>query len=160
MNDLRRRLLFLPVQASTFAKPVDYLHYFVITVTMLISVAVGVLAFAFFFKYRERKPGVSTPLVIPSVKFEIVIIGVPLFFFFLWFVQGYKDYISYVSPPQNTMDVYVMGKKWMWKFAYPDGPTPVGTLNVPANHPARRWMPSPAVIRSFFVPDFSSTQDV
>src|SRR5260370_38372813 len=101
MNDLRRRLLFLPVQASTFAKPVDYLHYFVITVTMLISVAVGVLAFAFFCKYRERKPGDSTPLVIPSVKFELVIIGAPLIFFLMWFAPGDRDPLRYDSLPPN-----------------------------------------------------------
>ena len=93
MNDLMRRMLWLPEQASTFAPPVDHLHYFVITVTMLVSVAVGLLAFAFFFKYRERRPNQSTPMVIPSIRFEIVVIGVPLFFFLLWFVQGYKDYI-------------------------------------------------------------------
>ncbi|HET6284312.1 MAG TPA: cytochrome c oxidase subunit II, partial [Polyangia bacterium] len=81
MNDLMRRMLWLPEQASTFAKPVDYLHYFVITVTMIVSVAVGLLAFFFFFKYRERRKRQSTPMVIPSVKFEVVVIGVPLFFF-------------------------------------------------------------------------------
>jgi cytochrome c oxidase subunit 2 len=160
MNDLMRRLLFLPVQASTFAKPVDYLHYFVIIVTMIVSVAVGLMAFGFFFKYRERRPGQSTPRVIPSVRFEIAIIGVPLAFFFLWFVQGYKDYIWYVSPPQNTMDVYVMGKKWMWKFAYPDGPNAIGTLHVPVNRPVRLLMTSRDVIHSFFVPDFRIKQDV
>ena len=39
MNDLMRRLLWLPEQASTFAPKVDYLHYFVITVTMIASIA-------------------------------------------------------------------------------------------------------------------------
>jgi cytochrome c oxidase subunit 2 len=160
MNDLMRRLLFLPEQASTFAKPVDYLHYFVITVTMIISVAVGLVAFAFFFKYRQRRPGQSTPMVIPSIKFEIVVIGVPLFFFLLWFVQGYKDYIWYTTPPANAMDIYVMGKKWMWKFAYPDGPNAVGTIHVPANRPVRLLMTSRDVIHSFYVPDFRIKQDV
>jgi cytochrome c oxidase subunit 2 len=160
VNDLMRRMLFLPEQASTFAKPVDYLHYFVITVTMVVSVAVGLMAFAFFFKYRQRRPGQSTPLVIPSVKFEVVVIGVPLFFFLLWFVQGYKDYIWYASPPKNAMDIYVMGKKWMWKFAYPDGPNAIGTIHVPANRPVRMLMTSRDVIHSFYVPDFRIKQDV
>jgi cytochrome c oxidase subunit 2 len=153
-------MLFLPEQASTFARPVDYLHYFVITVTMVISVAVGLLAFAFFFKYRQRRQKQSTPLVLPSVKFEIVVIGVPLFFFLVWFVQGYKDYIWYTTPPKNTLDIYVMGKKWMWKFAYPDGPNAVGTIHVPANRPVRLLMTSRDVIHSFYVPDFRIKQDV
>jgi cytochrome c oxidase subunit 2 len=160
MNDLMRRMLFLPDQASTFALPVDKLHYFVITVTMVISVAVGLLAFAFFFRYRQRTALQSTPMVIPSVRFEIVVIGVPLFFFLLWFVQGYKDYIWYTTPPKDTTDIYVMGKKWMWKFAYPDGPNAIGTIHVPANRPVRLLMTSRDVIHSFYVPDFRIKQDV
>ena len=35
MNDLMRRMLWLPEQASTFAPDVDHLHYFVIIVTMM-----------------------------------------------------------------------------------------------------------------------------
>src|SRR5258708_7253437 len=106
MKDPLRRMLWLPGEGSPFAPSVGHRHYFGISVTMLVSVAVGLLAFAFFFKFRERRPNQSPPLVIPSIRFEIVVIGVPLFFFLLWFVQGYKDYIWYTSPPANAMDVY------------------------------------------------------
>jgi cytochrome c oxidase subunit 2 len=161
MNDFMRNLLWLPVQASTFAKSVDNLHYFVITVTMIASIATGLLAFFFFFKYRQRRSGQSTPNVIPSVRFEIAVIGLPLFFFLLWFVQGFKDYIWYTTPPKNTMDVYVMGKKWMWKFAYAGGgPNAIGTLHVPEGRPVRLLMTSRDVIHSFYVPDFRIKQDV
>ena len=160
MNDLMRRLLWLPDQASTFASKVDTLHYFVIAVTMIASTATGLMAFYFFFKYRERRRNQSTPLVIPSVKFEVLVIGVPLFFFLLWFVQGFRDYVWYTTPPKNTLDVYVMGKKWMWKFAYPDGPNGNAVLTVPANRPMRLLMTSRDVIHSFYVPDFRIKQDV
>src|SRR5206468_4050232 len=73
MHDLMRRLLWLPVQASTLSTRIDYLHYFVITVTMIASIATGLLAFVLLFKYRERRRAQSTPLVMPSVKFEIVV---------------------------------------------------------------------------------------
>jgi len=161
IEDLMRRLLWLPEARSTFAVPVDRLHFFVITVTMIASTLTGLLAFYFFFKYRERRPGQSTPLVIPSVKFEIMVISVPLFFFLLWFVQGYKDYVWYTTPPENAMDVYVMAKKWMWKFSYgAEGPNAIATLHVPANRPVRLLMTSRDVIHSFFVPDFRIKQDV
>ena len=62
------------------------------------------------------------------MKFEILVISVPLFFFLLWFVQGYKDYVWYTTPPENAMDVYVMAKKWMWKFSYgAEGPNAIAT---------------------------------
>ncbi len=161
LDDLMRRLLWLPDARSTFAVPVDRLHFFVITVTMIASTITGLLAFFFFFKYRERRPKQSTPVVVPSVKFELVVIGVPLFFFLLWFVQGFKDYVWYTTPPKNATDVYVMAKKWMWKFSYGgEGPNAIGTLHVPANRPVRLLMTSRDVIHSFFVPDFRIKQDV
>ena len=63
MNDIMRRLLWLPPQASTLAPKIDSLHYFVITVTMISSIATGLLAFFFFFKYRARRADQSTPMV-------------------------------------------------------------------------------------------------
>jgi cytochrome c oxidase subunit II len=159
MNEFMRTILWLPEQASTFARAVDELHYFVITVTMLSSLAVGLLAFGFFFKYRQRRARQSTPIVIPSIRFELAVVVVPLVFFLAWFVQGYRDYVWYTTPPKDTMDVYVMGKKWMWKFAYPDGPNAIGTLHVPANRPVRLLLTSRDVIHSFYVPDFRIKMD-
>jgi cytochrome c oxidase subunit II len=161
LDDIMRRLLWLPDQASVFAARVDHLHYFVITVTMIASTLTGLLTFAFFFKYRERRPEASTPIINPSVRFELGVIGVPLFFFLLWFVQGYRDYVWYTTPPANTTDIYVMAKKWMWKFAYGgEGPNAIGTLHVPADRPVRLLMTSRDVIHSFYVPDFRIKQDV
>jgi len=58
------------------------------------------------------------------------------------------------------MDVYVQGKKWMWKFAYPGGPNAVNVLRVPSGRPVRLLMTSRDVIHSFFVPEFRVKQDV
>jgi cytochrome c oxidase subunit 2 len=160
LNNLMREMLFLPEQASTFATKVDYLHYFVIIVTMVSSALVGLLAVGFFFKYRETKRNASTPIVNPSGKFEVVIISVPLIFFLSWVVIGFKDYLWFTSPPKNSTDVYVTAKKWMWHFAYPDGPNGNAVLTVPANRPMRLLMTSRDVIHSFYVPEFRIKTDV
>ena len=160
MNDFMRAVLFLPEQASTFAKKVDTLHYFIFIVTMVSSIGVGLLAFGFFFRYRQRHVRQSTPIVEPSVRFELTVIAVPMIFFLAWFVQGFRDFVWYTTPPKDTTDVYVMAKKWMWKFAYPDGPNAIGTLHVPADRPVRLLMTSRDVIHSFFVPDFRVKMDV
>jgi cytochrome c oxidase subunit 2 len=160
LNDLMRTLLFLPEQASTFATRVDRLHYFVVTVTMLSSTFVGLAAMYFFFRYRETKQAASTPVVTPSIRFEAMIIGVPLAFFLVWVWIGFKDYLWYTSPPKDSTDVYVTGKKWMWHFAYPDGPNGNAVLTVPAHRPIRLLMTSRDVIHSFYVPEFRIKQDV
>ncbi len=159
MNELMRRLLFLPEQASTFAQDVDNLHYFVITVTMVSSLAVGLTAIAFFWKYRRRRENEATPFVSPTPMFEVLAISVPLAFFLVWFAIGFRDFVKLSSPPAEAMDVYVMAKQWMWKFAYPEGPNAIGVLHVPANRPVRLLITSRDVNHSFFVPAFRVKMD-
>ncbi|RPH67294.1 MAG: cytochrome c oxidase subunit II [Myxococcaceae bacterium] len=159
MNEIMRRLLFLPEQASTFAHDVDNLHYFVITVTMVSSLAVGLTAIAFFWKYRRRHENQATPFVAPTALFEVLAISVPLFFFLVWFAIGFRDFVKLSSPPPEAMDVYVQGKQWMWKFAYPEGPNSIGVLHVPANRPVRLLITSRDVIHSVFIPAFRVKMD-
>src|SRR5207344_2386465 len=77
MNEIMRRLLFLPEQASTFAYDVDHLHYFVIIVTMVASFGVGITAVAFFWKYRRQREDQATPFISPTATFEVLAISVP-----------------------------------------------------------------------------------
>jgi cytochrome c oxidase subunit 2 len=161
MNELMRKLLFLPEQASTMAPRIDHLHYFVIITTMIVSFLIGAAAVGFYVKYRWKgRIGAKGEPVYTTVLGELLIIGVPAFFFLLWFMIGYRDFVRLETPPPDSMDVYVMGKQWMWKFAYPDGPNGVNVLRVPAHRPVRLLMTSRDVIHSFFVPSFRIKQDV
>ena len=161
MNELMRNLLFLPVQASTMAIRIDYLHYFVITTTMVVSTLIGVAALGFYVKYRWKgRIGAKGEPVYTTFVGEALIIGVPAFFFLLWFAIGYRDFVRLQTPPPNAQDVYVMGKQWMWKFAYPEGPNGTNVLRVPAHRPIRLLMTSRDVIHSFFVPAFRVKMDV
>lgn len=158
-SELMRNLLFLPEQASTFAERVDSLHYLVIITTMVASLLIGTTALIFFVLYRRRKPHEYTPHVDPDLKAEVLFVGVPTVFFLAFFAIGFRDFVWAQSPPANAMDVYVMGKQWMWKFSYPEGPNGVNTLHVPANRPVRLLLTSRDVLHSFYVPEFRIKQD-
>lgn len=160
MNELLRTLLFLPEQASSFAKQVDQLHYFVIITTLVTSTAVGMGAIFFFWRYRRRTPDQKTPHVEPTVPIELAFVSVPLVFFLWWFAMGFRDYITLTTPPRDATDVYVLAKQWMWQFSYPDGPNSIGTLRVPADRPIRLLLTSRDVIHSLYVPAFRIKQDV
>lgn len=161
MNELMRRLLFLPEQASVMSTRIDYLHYFVITTTMVVSALIGAAAIGFYIKYRWKgRIGAKGEPVYTTFLGETLIIGVPAFFFLLWFAIGYRDFVRIQTPPPDAMDVYVMGKQWMWKFAYPEGPNGVNVLRVPEGRPVRLLMTSRDVIHSFFVPAFRMKMDV
>ncbi len=159
MNDLLRRILFLPDQASTYAVGVDHLHYFIIITTVLASGLVGLAAYVMIIVYRRRSESQRTPVVRPTAVHEVLFVGVPLSFFLLWFYLGYPQYVRLQTPPRGAMDVYVQAKKWMWKFSYPGGPNSLDALRVPADRPVRLLITSRDVIHSFFVPAFRIKQD-
>ncbi len=159
MNELLRKMLFLPPQASEHARQVDHLHYFVIITTMIAAFGVFLTALVFLVKYRRRSPHDATPRVRPRWFHELFFIGVPLTFFLVWFAIGFPLFVNLQRPPKDAMDVYVQGKKWMWKFAYPDGPSAIDTLRVPAGRPVRLLITSRDVIHSFFVPALRVKQD-
>jgi cytochrome c oxidase subunit 2 len=160
MNDLLRGLLNLPRQASTYAASIDLLHYFVISATMLGAIFVFVLALYYLVRYRRRAHGETTVFEQTSVPLEIFIIGSLLALFLVFWVVGARQYNRVLSPPPNALPIYVTGKQWMWKFAYPDGRSSIDELTVPAHRPIKLVMTSRDVIHSFYVPDFRMKHDV
>jgi len=124
------------------------------------STAVGLTAVFFFVRYRRRSETQTTPHIEPKTWLEALFVTVPLIFFLAWFFLGYREFVRQTTPPIDSMDVYVMGKKWMWKFAYPEGPNAINVLRVPAGQNVRLLMTSRDVIHSFFVPEFRVKADV
>ena len=159
INEFLRNLLFLPQQASQWARELDYLHYFVFVTSMLggwVTLATG---FVFVLRFRRKHAEQSTPIVDPKPIHEVVFIGLPLVLFLAYFAIGYPQYVRLQTPPKGAMDVYVQGKKWMWKFAYPGGPNSTDVLRVPAGRPVRLLLTSRDVIHSFYVPALRMKQD-
>jgi cytochrome c oxidase subunit 2 len=159
MNDLMRRLLFLPEQGSQYATNIDYLHYFVIGVTFAASTVLGVLAVYFMVHYRRRRANQATPHIEAPAWMEMIIIGAPLALFLLWFRIGFAQFSELDKPPADAMDVYVMAKKWMWKFSYDKGPNGLSVMRVPAGRPVRLLITSRDVVHSFYVPGFRIKRD-
>ena len=160
MNELLRRLLMLPPQGSSVAAGIDHLHYFVILTTMAGWLGVTLVALVFIIKYRRRSRLQATPTVKATLGFELTVGGGLLALFLVWWFIGYREYVQLREPPDKAMEVYVVGKQWMWKFSYPDGRSSVSVLTVPAGQPVKLLMTSRDVIHSFFVPDFRVKQDV
>ena len=58
------------------------------------------------------------------------------------------------------MDVYVVGKQWMWKLQYPGGQREINELHVPTGRPVKLTLASEDVIHSFFIPALRIKHDV
>jgi cytochrome c oxidase subunit 2 len=168
MNELLRRLLVLPPQASTMARNIDFLHYFVIITTMLGAALVAALSLYYMVRYREsaHRGTNPTPDLRPhhslggvSLWFELSLFGGLLGLFVTWWIIGFAQYVRIAEPPPDSMTIYVVGKQWMWSFAYPHGGGSVGVLYVPVGRPVKLILTSRDVIHSFYVPDFRVKMD-
>jgi cytochrome c oxidase subunit 2 len=162
MNELFRRLLDLPEQASSVARGIDLLHYVVISTAILGATAITAIIGLLLLRFR-RRPG-GTPAALHRRRIPVwiegaVIAGLLSMFVAFWIV-GFRQYVHVRTPPRDAMDVYVVAKQWMWTFAYPDGNASEGDLYVPVGRPVRLLMTSRDVIHSFYVPAFRVKQDV
>ncbi len=63
-------------------------------------------------------------------------------------------------PPDDALEVYVVGKQWMWKLQHLEGRREINELHVPVGRPVKLTMTSEDVIHSFYVPAFRMKQDV
>lgn len=153
-------MFLFPPQASTNAPEVDALYLFLVALCGF--VALGVIAAIFFFaiRYRrtpDRQVGAniegSTPLEIAWTVIPFVI----LMFIFAW---GASLYFKLSRPPENAMEVFVVGRQWMWKIQHMEGRREINTLHVPVGRPVKLTMTSEDVIHAFYVPAFRVKADV
>jgi cytochrome c oxidase subunit 2 len=76
------------------------------------------------------------------------------------FVWGAKVFFELYRPPAGAMEVYVVGKQWMWKVQHMGGQSEINELHVPTGRPVKLIMGSEDVLHSYFIPAFRVKADV
>src|SRR5262249_2468424 len=75
------------------------------------------------------------------------------------FFWGASVFVSARTPPKGAIDVFVVGKQWMWKVQHLEGRREINELHVPTGQPVKLTLTSEDVIHSFYVPAFRIKQD-
>ena len=148
-----------PREASTIAPYTDALYFFLLLITVVGLILVGVLIIGFSVRYRAAKHPVAVQ-VEGSTLLEATWTIIPLALFLVCFVWGALLYFRIYTPPTNAMNVYVVGKQWMWKAEHPGGQHEINALHVPTGRPVQLTMISQDVFHSFSVPDFRVKREV
>ena len=148
-----------PEVASTIAASVDRLYFFLIGVTVLFSVSIFLCILYFAVKYR-RRPGRTAEQVSGGLGLEIAWTVVPFLITLVMFTWGSTLYIANSRVPDQAMDIYVVGRQWMWKIQHPSGRREINELHVPVGQAVKLTLASQDVIHSFFIPAFRVKQDV
>jgi cytochrome c oxidase subunit 2 len=150
----------IPPSAATNAPAVDALYYFqsFVTVVMTAVIFLGIIIFAV--KYRKRSDNETPPMIHGSTALEITWSIIPFLVMLVMFFWGAKIYFDNGKAPDNALDVFIVGKQWMWKVQYPGGQREINELHVPVNVPVKLTLASEDVIHSFFLPAFRLKRDV
>jgi cytochrome c oxidase subunit 2 len=148
-----------PREASTIAPYTDALYFFLVLITVVGLLLVGALVFGFAVRYRKERNPVATQ-VEGSTLLEATWTIIPLALFLIVFVWGALLYFRIYNPPANAMNIYVVGKQWMWKSEHPGGQHEINNLHVPAGVPIQLTMISQDVFHSFSIPDFRVKREV
>jgi len=154
-------LSLVPPRASTGAGQVDALYGYLLVVGIAMTVLIFVVVVFFALKYRRKSPDEPPPKPIHgSIPLELTWSVIPFLFMLVMFAWGTKLYFDNYTPPRDTLDIYVVGKQWMWKVQYPDGQREINELHVPTGRAVKITLASEDVIHSFFLPAFRLKHDV
>jgi cytochrome c oxidase subunit 2 len=148
-----------PPQASTLAPEVDNLYLGVLAITAAVALLVLVLVAYFAIKYRDHTgDGIGAP-VSGSVLLEIGWSLIPFFIFIGIFVWASIVFFHIVRAPDQTLEIYSTGKRWMWRFQHVDGQREINELHVPLGRPVRVVFTSEDVLHDLFIPAFRVKAD-
>jgi cytochrome c oxidase subunit 2 len=149
-----------PDAASTMATRVDALYFFLVGVAAFFSLLIAGLIVYYAVKFRRRSPESVGARISGGLVLEVTWSVIPLFIVLVMFVWGASVFFAMARPPDETLNIYVVGKQWMWKFQHLNGAREINELHVPTGRAVKLIMTSEDVIHDLFVPAFRVKADV
>jgi cytochrome c oxidase subunit 2 len=153
-------LPLLPQEASTVAHDVDAYFYFLVSVSAFFALLIATLLVYFSIRYRRRTDTDRPRAIEGALHLELLWTLIPFGLTMVMFVWSASIYVKLERPPDDAMQVFVVGKQWMWKLQHIEGQREINELHVPVGRPVKLTMTSEDVIHSFYVPAFRIKQDV
>jgi len=149
-----------PQQASAQAGQVDAIYFFMVAVTAFFSILIAGLIVFFAIRYRRRHRDEVGYAIHGSLALELMWTVIPFFIVMIMFAWGAKVFFNMYRPPVGAMEIYVVGKQWMWKVQHMDGQREINELHVPVGRPVKLIMGSEDVLHSYYIPAFRVKADV
>jgi len=149
-----------PPNASSVATEMDLLYFFIVAVCAFFAVLVTLLVVVFTIKFRRRSPEDVGADIHGSLALELTWTVIPFILAMVMFAWGADLAFRLVRPPRDAMEIWVVGKQWMWKIQHPDGTREINQLHVPIGRPVRLNMGSEDVLHDFSIPAFRVKMDV
>jgi cytochrome c oxidase subunit II len=148
-----------PERASALAADVDHLYYFITGVAAFFAIVVTIFVIYFAAKYRTSDPMAVGARIHGSLGLELAWSIVPFLITIVIFFWSASVYFDIYRPPDQTLEIYATGKRWMWKFQHLGGQNEINELHVPMGRPVKITFTSEDVLHSMFFPAFRIKAD-
>jgi cytochrome c oxidase subunit 2 len=149
-----------PPTASAYASQIDFLF---VSLLVIAGLTVGLVFYLLLFfanKYRHGSNADRSGTTKKTWRFEVSWTVATLLIFVGLAGWGADIYLKLYNPPADALQIFIVGKQWMWKAQHPGGQREINALHVPAGQDVRLVMASQDVIHSFFIPALRIKQDV
>ena len=149
-----------PDAASSFAWQVDALYAYLILVSIAFTIPIVVAIFVFGIKYREKEKFATPEEMHGSIVLETVWSIIPFVVSMTIFLGGAYVYYNQYRMPDEAMDVYVVGKQWMWKLQHASGHREINELHIPVGRNVKLTMTTEDALHDFSIPAFRTKADI
>ncbi len=149
-----------PEAASSFAWQVDALYFYLILISVAFTIPIVAAIFFFAVKFREKEKYATPEEMHGSIMLETVWSIIPFVISMTIFLGGAYVYYNQYRMPDDAMDVYVVGKQWMWKLQHASGHREINELHVPVGRKVKLTMTTEDVLHDFSIPAFRTKADV
>jgi cytochrome c oxidase subunit 2 len=154
----------LPESASTFSEGwfgIDAFYFYLVALTVFFTVGISLVIIVFAIAYRRQAGDDRIPEHVEGSMFlETFWTAIPFLIAMTIFGWGVALYYKQYRMPKNAMEMYVVGKQWMWKFQHPTGQREINELHVPVNRKIKLTMTTEDVLHDLYFPEFRTKADV
>lgn len=148
-----------PEAASSVAHEVDLIYFFILAVCSFFAILVSALVVFFAVKFRRRHPDEVGADIHGSIALELLWTIIPFVLSMVMFIWGADLFFRIARPPADSMEVFVVGKQWMWKVQHPEGVREINELHVPVNRNVKITLGSEDVLHDYYIPAFRVKMD-
>lgn len=157
---MAKDLQLFPDSASIGAAGVDANYLYILGVSVFFAVGISLAILYFALRYRRKSQDEIPKPIHGSLVLELSWTIIPFLLAMSMFVGGTVVFFRNYHAPANAMEVFIVGKQWMWKIQHPNGVREINEMHVPLNRPVKLIMTTEDVIHSYFIPAFRLKRDV
>ena len=136
------------------------MYFYLIAVSAFFTIGIVAAIIFFAVKYHAKEKYVAGAEIHGSIALETLWSIIPFIISITIFLGGAIVFYNQYRPPADSMEIYVVGKQWMWKIQHGTGQREINELHIPVGRQIKLTMTTEDVIHDFAIPAFRTKADI